>query len=89
MPYQKGVTETEPRQRATPTMPVIALSMADAARAIGVSKPTLYLLDAEGKLKTFVVGRRRLVSPEALRDCVRLLEREAAKERGGRESAPK
>lgn len=65
----------EPTGR-TPALPVIAMSMADAARSLGVSKPTVYALEREGRLRTFAIGRRRLVSPEALRDCVRALEKE-------------
>jgi len=42
----------EPTGR-TPALPVIAMSMADAARSLGVSKPTVYALEREGRLRTF------------------------------------
>lgn len=63
-----------------PALPVIAMSMEDAAKSLGVSKPTVYALERDGKLRTFAIGRRRLVSPEALRECVRRLEIEAREE---------
>jgi excisionase family DNA binding protein len=40
---------------------VLALSVSDTARAIGVSRATLYVLFAERKLKSLKVGKRRLV----------------------------
>jgi excisionase family DNA binding protein len=40
---------------------VLALSVSDAARAIGVSRATIYVLFARGKLKSVKVGKRRLV----------------------------
>jgi excisionase family DNA binding protein len=40
---------------------VLALSVADAARAIGVSRATLYILFAQRKLKSLKIGKRRLV----------------------------
>jgi excisionase family DNA binding protein len=40
---------------------VLALSVSDAARAIGVSRATLYVLFAQRELKSVKVGKRRLV----------------------------
>jgi excisionase family DNA binding protein len=40
---------------------VLALSVSDAARAIGVSRATLYILFAQRKLKSVKIGKRRLV----------------------------
>jgi excisionase family DNA binding protein len=40
---------------------VLALSVSDAARAIGVSRATVYILFAQRKLKSLKVGKRRLV----------------------------
>jgi excisionase family DNA binding protein len=40
---------------------VLALSVSGAARAIGVSRATLYVLFAQHKLKSLKVGKRRLV----------------------------
>lgn len=40
---------------------VLALSVSAAARAIGVSRATLYVLFAQRKLKFLKVGKRRLI----------------------------
>ena len=40
---------------------VLALSISDAARAIGISRATLYILFAQHKLKWLKIGKRRLV----------------------------
>ena len=39
----------------------LALSVSDAAHAIGVSRATLYILLAQRKLKSVKIGKRRLV----------------------------
>jgi excisionase family DNA binding protein len=54
-----------------------SLSIADAAKALNVSRPTIYKEIQNGRLKTFTIGRRRLVSPDALRDYVKLREKAA------------
>lgn len=56
-------------------------SLQHAAYRIGITVPTLYKLIYAGKLRTYYVGRRRLVSDQAIEDCVQLLEAETA-ERG-------
>ena len=40
---------------------VLALSVAEAARAIGVSRATLYLLFAQHEIRSVKIGKRRLV----------------------------
>ena len=40
---------------------VLALSVPDAARAIGVSRATLYVLFAQRQLNSVKIGKRRLV----------------------------
>lgn len=45
-----------------------------AAAKIGVSLPTLDKLIEEGKLRSYKVGKRRLISEEAITDCIALLE---------------
>jgi excisionase family DNA binding protein len=39
----------------------LALSVVDAAHAIGVSRATIYILFAQRKLKSVKIGKRRLV----------------------------
>ena len=43
----------------------------------GVSRQTVYNEIAAGRLRTFTIGRRRLVSEQALADYIRLRELEA------------
>jgi excisionase family DNA binding protein len=51
--------ETEsPRKSPVPKM---AYSMAETAAALGITKPTAYKLVAQGRLRTVMVGARRLV----------------------------
>lgn len=52
----------------------LAFSITELATAIGLSKPTLYVAINSGDLKTFRVGRRRLISREAALAYIRLLE---------------
>jgi excisionase family DNA binding protein len=54
-------------------------SVAYACEKLGVSKPTIYTLMREGKLRTYLVGDRgRRVSDAAIADCIALLESETA-----------
>jgi excisionase family DNA binding protein len=49
-------------------------SMAYAAAKLRVSVPTAYRLAHEGHLRTYLVGRARRVSDQAIEDCIRSLE---------------
>jgi excisionase family DNA binding protein len=54
-------------------------SVAYACEKIGASKPTIYALMRQGKLRSYLVGDRgRRFSDEAISDCIRLLEAETA-----------
>lgn len=53
-------------------------SLKYAARTIGVSLPTLYKLIAEGKLRTYHIGRAHRASEDAIKECIDTLERESA-----------
>lgn len=55
-----------------------ALSVDEAANAVGISRPTLYEQIKTGRLRTFKVNNRRLVSPDALREWVKAQEDEEA-----------
>jgi excisionase family DNA binding protein len=48
-----------------------ALSMSDAADALGISRAYAYRLRDSGELKTFTLGRRRLVSVDEVRALIR------------------
>lgn len=52
----------------------LAYSPAEAAKALGISRANLYGLIADGSLASFVLGRRRLIRPAALRDLLDRLE---------------
>jgi excisionase family DNA binding protein len=53
-----------------PTLPVIALSVPQAAKAIGVSEKTMWKLIRAGKLRHARVGARVLVPVKALEEFV-------------------
>jgi excisionase family DNA binding protein len=48
----------------------VALSIAEAAAALGVSKPTVYTLIKRPGFPVFRVGGRQLISSDGLRDWV-------------------
>ena len=52
-------------------MKPLAVSAVDAARLLGVSKPTVYELMNQTGFPSFKVGRRTLISVDGLRDWVR------------------
>jgi excisionase family DNA binding protein len=56
----------------------VGLSVPEVMEATGLSRQSIYNEINDGRLRTFKVGRRRLVSPAALEDWVAALEREAA-----------
>lgn len=58
-------------------------SLKYAAAKIGVSLPTLYLLIASGKLRTYHIGRAHRVSDEAIANCIEQLEEDSAEARAG------
>lgn len=55
----------------------LAFNLDEAAARISVSRGTLENLVATGQIKSFLVGRRRLVSRVALEAFVRKMERAA------------
>lgn len=58
--------------------PRFAYSMAEAADALGVSRPYVYTLLTEGKLQSFTLGRRRLIPAYSLQNLVERMTGEAA-----------
>ena len=55
--------QTAPAQSRAP---VLGYSIPEVMESTGLSRSTIYQEIANGALKTFKVGRRRLVSPNAL-----------------------
>ena len=63
--------QPEPKQgRTEETPPRIALSIREAAKMLGISKPHFLPLVKEGKIRTVRIGRRILVSVQSLRDFI-------------------
>lgn len=59
------------------TSPRIAYSIDDVIHLVGLSRQTVYNEINRGRLKTFTVGKRRLVSPDALSGWIARLEQDA------------
>lgn len=55
----------------------LAYSIQEVEKILGVSHQSVYNLLSEGKLKTFRIGGRRLVSRRALEDFIKTAELEA------------
>jgi excisionase family DNA binding protein len=55
----------------------LAVSPADAARLTGVGRTKLYEAIGSGALRSLKIGKRRLITIEALRDWLAAAEREA------------
>jgi len=53
-----------------PTEGALLLSVADAAKALGVSRGSLYELVTRGEIQSLQIGRRRLVPRQALLDFI-------------------
>ena len=52
-------------------MDKLAYSITEAARVLGVSRPTVYALIKQPGFPVFQIGGRKLVSVEGLRDWIR------------------
>ena len=57
---------------------MLTMSITDAAKALNISRPTIYKEIQQGRLKTFTIGTRRLTTPDALRDYIKSREKAAA-----------
>lgn len=60
------------------TMAPVALSIKDAARALGLGESYIWILVQSGALPSFKLGKRRLISSRALAEFVQQQEAEAA-----------
>lgn len=69
-------TTKRPSKRRFLGLPVprAALDMDEVGISIGISTPKVYGLVEEGLLKTFLIGRRRFATPDAVSACLRELE---------------
>jgi predicted DNA-binding transcriptional regulator AlpA len=51
--------------------PLLSVRVNDAARAIGVSRSSIYELIGEGKLKSALIAGRRVIIWDSLQDLLR------------------
>jgi excisionase family DNA binding protein len=63
-----------PQFQANDTTQKFAYSIREVESAVGISHSTAYQLIGSGELKTFQIGRRRLVSADALREFIQARE---------------
>jgi len=47
-------------------MEALAVSINDAAKALGLGRTSIYAMIADGRLEAFKLGRRRLVKAESI-----------------------
>jgi len=59
----------------------LAYTIEAACEATGLTRTRIYRAIADGSLKTFKAGRRRMVSARALQDFIANLERESAEDK--------
>lgn len=51
-------------------MEPLAVSINDAAKALGLGRTTIYAMIADGRLEAFKIGRRTLVRTDSIRRLV-------------------
>jgi excisionase family DNA binding protein len=51
-------------------MEVLAVSINDAAKALGLGRTSIYAMITDGRLEAFKLGRRRLVKVDSIRRLV-------------------
>ena len=56
----------------------VGLGIEDIVRATGLGRSSIYVEIAEGRLRTYKVGRRRFATPEALKEWAKAREAAAA-----------
>ena len=63
---------------ASKTIPPLALSINEAAQTIGISRATVYKEITAGRLRTFQINSRRLVSVTEIQNYIAAREAETA-----------
>lgn len=72
----------------TQNLAPLAVSAAEAARLLGVSKPKIYDLIAQEDFPSFKVGKRTLISVDGLRKWINRQAGVSETDSGERENAP-
>ena len=67
---QTATPPEQPKPQQAESIERISVSIQDAAKMLGVSKPHFLPLVKEGKVRTVTIGRRILVSVQSLREFV-------------------
>jgi excisionase family DNA binding protein len=49
---------------------ILAVSINDAAKALGLGRTSIYAMMADGRLASFKLGRRRLIEVDSIRRLV-------------------
>ena len=62
--------EPKPERKRTESIERIGVSILEAAKMLGISRPHFYPLIKEGKVRTISIGRRVLVSVQSLHEFV-------------------
>jgi len=65
-----GQPEPKPERKRTENIERISVSIHEAAKMLGISRPHFYPLIKEEKIRTVKIGRRISVSVQSLRDFV-------------------
>jgi len=60
----------KPKPKQAESIERVSVSIQDAAKMLGISKPHFLPLIKEGKIRTVKIGRRILVSVQSLREFV-------------------
>ena len=58
-------------QKASPEDAKVALTVQEAAKMIGISKPSMYEIVRAGKVRTVKIGKKILISRQSLLDWIR------------------
>jgi excisionase family DNA binding protein len=70
IPISARKVPVKPDRKRTENIERIGVSIQEAAKMLGISRPHFYPLIKEGKIRTVKIGRRVLVSVQSLRELV-------------------
>ena len=73
------MADGEPKMLAAEQPAALSVSVEDAARIVGYSRSGVYELIAKGEIKTFKLGRRRLILMTELKVWIERAAKEGAR----------
>ena len=62
--------DPKPERKRTENIERLGVSIQEAAKMLGISRPHFYPLVKEGKIRTIQIGKRVIVSVQSLREFV-------------------